>query len=72
MKFRLDTLEITEEERRAINWATTGHRTPAGREKCAAFAEKAVRAEIAKALVPYREYMDVLERARTAEGRAAS
>jgi hypothetical protein len=69
MKFRVETLDITEEERRAINWRSTGHRTPASRERCASFAEKAIRAAIAEALVPYREFMAVLETARNAEGR---
>jgi hypothetical protein len=70
MKFRNPTFEITDEERRAINWITTGHRTPASREKCSDFAEEAFRKRLDEALVPYQKFMNVLEAARTAEGRA--
>lgn len=65
MQYRIETQSVTDEERRAIKWAQTGHRTPASREQCADFAEKAVRAAIDAALEPYRAYMAVLEKARS-------
>jgi hypothetical protein len=64
MQYRIDTQAVTEEERRAIKWGTNGHRTPASRELCAEFAEKAIRKALDEVLVPYRAYMKVLESAR--------
>ncbi len=65
MKYRLDTLEADEELRRAIRWGTNGHRTPASREECAAFAERAIEQAHAEVLEPYRKYMAVLQAARS-------
>jgi hypothetical protein len=71
MQYRIDTQTVTDEERRAILWATTGHRTPASREECSEFAEKAVRDAIDAALVPYRQHMAVLNAARQAATKAS-
>jgi hypothetical protein len=67
MQYRVETQTVSEDERRAINWAMTGHRTPASREKCAQFAQDAIDKALAAAKGPYEDYMAVLERARAAE-----
>jgi hypothetical protein len=68
MQYRVETQTVDEETRRAIKWAMNGHRTPASREQCAEFAQKAIRDATEAALVPYRQYMAVLEAAQAAEG----
>jgi hypothetical protein len=71
MQFRVDTQTVTEEERRAINWAMTAHRTPASREKCSSFAEEAIKDRIESIMPAYREMMAIRERAKAAEAAAA-
>jgi DNA phosphorothioation-dependent restriction protein DptG len=70
MQFRVKTLSVTEEQRRAINWAMTAHRTPASREKCATFAEQAILEKVEEIMPSYLEMMAVLERAKAAEAAA--
>jgi hypothetical protein len=72
MQYRVETQSVTEEQRRAINWFMTAHRTPASREKCATFAEQAITEKIEAIMPSYLAMMEVVERAKAAEEAAAA